>query len=66
MSTYSSVCHDKTHEDKIDVASCYVCDMVRIVVFEDIDGVSSTSLLSVDEAEHLIDLITQCIKRIRS
>ena len=64
MSTFSAQCHLKDHKDKIDVAYSFVTDEVRLIVWEDDDGNSTTTYLSVDETKHIIVLMNQAIKEI--
>ena len=61
MSTFSSMCHDKEHNDKIDVALCFVTDEIRIIAFE---NDNYATYLTVDEALHLISLISEAVKRV--
>ncbi len=60
MSTFSSLCHSKEHNDKIDVAHCFVTDEIRIVIAEN-DNVAA--YLTANEALHLISLISEAVKR---
>ena len=64
MSTFASLCHNKAHNDKIDVAYSFVTDEVRLIIWKDDDGFSATALLSVDEATHVIALMSEAIERI--
>lgn len=63
MSTFASLCHDKSHNDKIDVAHSFVTDEVRLIIWKDDDGLGATVLLNIDEAKHVIDLINKAIKK---
>lgn len=64
MSTFSSLCHNKEHNDKIDVAYCFVTDEIRIIVWENDDTRDGTAYLTVDEAKHVVALINQAIERV--
>ena len=64
MSTFTSLCHNKAHNDKIDVAYSFVTDEVRLIIWKDDDGFGATALLSVDEATHVIALMSEAIERI--
>ena len=64
MSTFASLCFNKFHEHKIDVAYSFVEDEVRLIVWKDDDGFSTTTYLSIDEAKHIIALMNQAIERI--
>lgn len=64
MSTFASMCHDKEHNDKIDVAYSFVTDQIRIIVWEDDDKQSTTTYLTVDESLHLISLCSEAVKRV--
>ncbi|CAB4148668.1 hypothetical protein UFOVP534_18 [uncultured Caudovirales phage] len=61
MSTFSSICHDKEHNDKIDVAHCFVTDQIRIIAFE---NDNHATYLTPDETMHLIYLLSTAITRI--
>jgi hypothetical protein len=63
VSTFSSLCHNKEHEHKIDVAYCYVTDQIRIIVWENDDTHDGTAYLDVDEAKHVVALMNQAIER---
>jgi len=64
VSTFSSLCHNKEHQDKIDVAYCFVTDQIRVVVWENDDDTDGTAYLNVDEAIHLVSLLSEAIENV--
>jgi len=66
MSTFSSLCHATTHQDKIDVAYSCVTDEIRLTVWQNELNDDVTVYLSVDEANHLMTLINIAETRVRS
>ena len=63
MSTFSSLCHNRSHDDKIDVAYCFVTDQIRIIVWEN-DDTRDGAYLTVDEAKHVIALMNLALERV--
>ncbi len=64
MSTFSSICWHDDHNDKIDVAHCFVTNKIRLVVWEDEDGLQRDVYLTPDETLHLHHLLTGAITKI--
>jgi hypothetical protein len=64
MSTFTSLCRDKEHKDKIDVAHSFVTDEIRLVVWEDESQLERTVYLTPDEALHLHFLLTGAFTKI--
>jgi hypothetical protein len=64
MSTFSSLCHNKEHSDKLDVAYSFVNDNIRLIIWQDDDGNEAVAYLNINEAKHIVDLIQQAIKSV--
>jgi hypothetical protein len=58
------MCHDREHNDKIDVAHCFVTDQTRLIIWGDENQSNKEVLLSPDETLHLIYLLSGVITKV--
>ena len=63
MSVFSSLCFDHHENDPIDIAYSCTNPEVRLWVKNDDDGNETTTYLTVEQAQHLVDTINEAIRK---
>lgn len=64
MSIFTSICQDKEHNDKIDVAFSSLTNEVRLVIWEYKEQPERNVYLTLDETLHLIYLLSTTITKV--
>lgn len=62
MSTFSSLCHDKDHNDQIDIAFSFFTDEIRLIIWKDPEHWSPIAFLTLNEAKHVLELLDKAIQ----